>query len=260
MSPGNPLYFDNGPDKNSIYNVYHFNPIPAGLNAGESSFIIGAQANIWSEYIPSENRADHMFMPRMTALAEMLWTNNQSLYDSYESRLIGHYKRLDLLKVHYRLPDLEGIVTEHVFTDKDTLMVKRPLPEMRVNYTTDGSLPNSLSRELKTPLIIDQPLTVRVAAFTGKGLRGDLYTIHYKKENYHPATDATGTSAGLQCSYYKAFFQETSLIAKATADSSFVIPSITVPNSVNAPSFALSYRGYHRHPCRWRIQFFPDLR
>jgi hexosaminidase len=101
MSPGSPLYFDALPDKNSIPAVYNFNPIPKGLTAEQAKYIMGAQANIWTEYIPTENRADYMYMPRMTALAEVLWTNHPD-YPSYQKRLDQHYSRLDALHVHHQ--------------------------------------------------------------------------------------------------------------------------------------------------------------
>lgn len=127
MTPGEPLYFDNPADQYSIYKVYHFNPIPAKLNKEEAKAIIGAQANIWTEKIPSENRADYMFMPRMTALAERLWNGDAKNYDGYLKRLTDQYKRMDALKVHYRLPDIPGIVSENVFTNNAVLSLKNHL-------------------------------------------------------------------------------------------------------------------------------------
>jgi hexosaminidase len=117
-----------------------------------------------------------MFMPRMTALAELLWTNKSQDYPSYLDRLQRQYRRLDELQVHYRLPDLPGIITENVFVDADTLTVKKPLADMRIFYTTDGSLPRTSANELKTPLIIKRSALIKLAAFTPNGLtRGYLY-------------------------------------------------------------------------------------
>ncbi|MEB0280107.1 MULTISPECIES: family 20 glycosylhydrolase [unclassified Mucilaginibacter] len=256
MTPGEPLYFDNLPDQYSIYKVYHFNPIPAKLNSEEAKSIIGAQANIWSEMIPSENRADYMFMPRMTALAERLWTSNQDDYKSYLKRLISHYKRLDNLKVHYRLPDLPNMVTENVFIDKDTLNIKKPMANMQIRYTTDGSLPLVTSKALGERLIINSPQTIKVAAFTPIGSRGDIYTLNYKKQTYAPAEKAANTTMGLSATYYKAFFKQTSLISKAKADSTFTTNAIAVPSSVNAPSFAITYRGYIEIPTTGVYTFY----
>ncbi|MEI9959475.1 MAG: family 20 glycosylhydrolase [Ferruginibacter sp.] len=125
MSPGNPLYFDYQPDKNSLSNVYHFNLIPEGLNKEEAKNIIGAQANLWAEQVPTEERADYMIMPRMTALAENLWSNHDD-YKSYLQRLKTHYSRLDLLNVNYRFPDLP-LMDQYVFTDKATLKLEKTL-------------------------------------------------------------------------------------------------------------------------------------
>lgn len=243
MTPGEPLYFDNPADQYSIYKVYHFNPIPAKLNKEEAKAIIGAQANLWSERIPTESRADYMIMPRMTALAERLWNGKAENYDSYLKRLTAQYKRLDALKVHYRLPDIPGIVTENVFTDKATLAIKKPMADMTIRYTTDGTLPEAKSTILTGPLTITQSKTIKLAAFTPSGSRGDIYTLNYKKQTFAPAAKAS-SKPGLNCDYYKAYFKQTSLIDAGKIDSTFTASNIVVPASVNAPSFALIYKGY----------------
>ncbi|TWR24933.1 family 20 glycosylhydrolase [Mucilaginibacter achroorhodeus] len=247
MTPGEPLYFDNPADQYSIYKVYHFNPIPAKLNKEEAKAIIGAQANIWTEKIPSENRADYMFMPRMTALAERLWNGDAKNYDGYLKRLTDQYKRMDALKVHYRLPDIPGIVSENVFTNNAVLSLKKPLAEMTIRYTTDGTLPQTNSMVLAGPLNITKSTNIKLAAFMPNGLRGDIYNITYKQQSLAPAVKANIT-AGLKCDYYKAFFKQTSLIESKKPDSSFTANNIVVPASVNAPSFALVYKGYINVP------------
>ncbi|HEK22340.1 MULTISPECIES: family 20 glycosylhydrolase [unclassified Mucilaginibacter] len=243
MTPGEPLYFDNPADQYSLYKVYHFNPIPAKLNKEEAKTIIGAQANIWTEMIPSERRADYMMMPRMTALAERLWNGNADNYDSYLKRLTGQYKRLDALNVHYRLPDIPNIVNENVFTDKAVLTITKPLADMTIRYTTDGSLPQNTSNVLPTSLTINKPVNIKLAAFTPNGSRGDIYTINYRQQSLAAAVSAQ-TTTGLKCDYYKAFFKQTSMIEAKKPDSSFIANNIIVPASVNAPSFALIYKGY----------------
>jgi len=256
MAPGDPLYFDNPPDQNSLSRVYHFNPIPARLVGQERKAIIGAQAELWSENIPSERRADYMFMPRMTALSELLWTNKSEDYPSYLDRLQQQYRRLDELQVHYRLPDLPDIITENVFVDADTLTVKKPMADMRIFYTTDGSLPRTSSAELKTALIIKQSAMIKLAAFTPNGLRGDIYTLHYSRQDYSEAVQADAIHPGLVCHYYKAFFKQTSLISGAKSESTFLSNTITVPATVTAPSFAINYKGYIDIPADGIYSFF----
>ncbi|MGN6177771.1 MAG: family 20 glycosylhydrolase [Mucilaginibacter sp.] len=243
MSPGNPLYFDNEPDQNSVYNVYHFNPIPAGLTSDQAKRIIGAQANTWSERIPSEKRADYMIFPRITALAELLWTNNQGDYDSFQQRLQSNYPRLDLLNVNYRLPDIEGLVEQNVFVDKAILNPVPPLPGLVIRYTTDGSLPDNTSAKLAKPLVITTDQNIRLAAFNTSGHRGDVYNLHYTREAMAPAVNNTNVSAGLSCAYYGHFYKSTTLIS-GSPDTVCVVNNIEVPTMQKAPSFGLKYNGF----------------
>ncbi|GAA4330269.1 family 20 glycosylhydrolase [Mucilaginibacter gynuensis] len=242
MTPGNPLYFDNEPDQNSIYNVYHFNPVPSQLNAQEAQNIIGAQANTWSERIPTENRADYMIFPRITALAERLWTNTQD-YDSYLARLDKHYSLLEALKVNFRVPDFPGLVQNNVFTESTTLDVKKPLPGLKLYYTLDGSLPNQKSTQLTAPLNINRTQHIRLLGITPSGIRSDVYELNYDKQTLAEPATANNVAAGLNCSYYPAFFKKSSLIT-GTPAAQYVVNSVIVPAEATAPSFGLKYSGY----------------
>jgi len=242
MTPGNPLYFDAIPDKNSLPAVYHFQVVPFGLTEAEGKNIIGAQANIWTEMIPSEKRADYMYMPRMTALAEVLWTHRRD-YDGYLGRLQKNYGRLDVLKVNYRLPDLPGLFMLNVFTDRDTLWIKKPLEELTIRYTTDGSAPDKNSRVLNQPLVIRQTQLVRVAAFRRNGLRGDIYNLQYQQQAPAEPERAAQVSDGLVCSQYKGSFRNVAGMGK-TADTVLKVQTFEVPKAAEAPGFGLRYRGY----------------
>jgi hexosaminidase len=254
MTPGNPLYFDSQPDKHSIYNVYHFSPIPKGLDSLAASNIMGAQANTWTEYIPTETRADYMIMPRMTALSEVLW-NNRNQYDSYLSRLSYHYERLGRLNVAYRLPDLDGFTERNVFVDKAVLDVKPPVKDLSLHYTTDGTQPTLESAALNEPLTIDKPVTIKLAAFTKEGRRGDVYTILYEQQNYSPAQAMKEVTNGLQLSFYEGFFKNTQKI-KANADTTLTVTDIVVPEQIGKGSFGLKYRGYIDVPQQGIYNFY----
>lgn len=256
MTPGEPLYFDSQPDQYSVFKVYHFNPIPKVLNKEEAKTIIGAQANIWTEMIPSEKRADYMYMPRMTALAEMLWTNDQSKYDSYLKRLVQQYNRMDALNINYRLPDLPGLLNEYVFTDEGKLSIAKPLPGLTIRYTTDGLPPTTASPALPAPLIINRSELVKVAAFTPAGTRGDIYSLNYTQQQMLGPVKIAPPKPGLACSYYKAYFKETALMQNAKVDSTFITDKIEVPSTVKAPSFGITYKGYIDVPADGIYSFY----
>ncbi|QJB38045.1 family 20 glycosylhydrolase [Chitinophaga oryzae] len=247
MTPGNPLYFDAQPDRNSLGNVYHFDPVPKGLTAEEAQSIMGAQANIWTEYIPSEKRADYMFMPRMTALAEVLWTHKQD-YNSYLQRLNEQYARLDQLGVHYRLPDLEGFTEDNVFVDKGLLEVKAPLTGMTIRYTTDGTIPGLKSAVLPAALPVTAPQTFKLAAFSPMGNRGDIYTLRYRQEAYAKALAEKPADTGFRLAYFRGAFKTTAKI-KATPDSTLRTDNVIIPEGLgHGEAFGARLQGYFYAP------------
>ncbi|MFB9863596.1 beta-N-acetylhexosaminidase [Rufibacter immobilis] len=115
MTPNSHLYFDHYQTKQGIKNeplaiggflpldkVYSYNPVPKSLTPEEAKHVLGVQANLWTEYIPTKEHAEHMVFPRACALAEVAWTPVESKdYTDFVSRLEQNLKRLDNLKVNY---------------------------------------------------------------------------------------------------------------------------------------------------------------
>ena len=102
MTPGKPLYWDHYQSKDStephaiggynpVENVYAYDPIPAALPDSLHRYILGAQANVWTEYILSPEHVEYMVMPRLPALSEVLWSNPQQKdYKDFTRRLTEH--------------------------------------------------------------------------------------------------------------------------------------------------------------------------
>jgi len=254
MTPGSPLYFDYQPDKNSLPAVYNFNPVPSNVKEADRKFILGAQANLWAEQIPSEKRADYLYMPRMTALAERVWTN-QSNYASYIKRLNYHYPRLDILKFNYRIPDL-NVLESYAFTNNTTLSVDKPLSNLAIKYTTDGTMPVSKSKIVNSPLQVNQSTFIRLAAFKPDGTRSDIYDIQFTKQAMASPAHVANLTSGLNCSWYKKQYATTTLIAADKPGGIAIVPGIVVPEEGKAPSFALQYRGYIEVPDNGVYTFF----
>jgi hexosaminidase len=115
MSPEKYCYFDyyqsndHGTEPRAIggflplEQVYSFEPIPAGLPPEYQSHILGGQANLWTEYVPSLAHAEYMAFPRLCALAEVDWSPPAARnWDDFSRRLRVHELRLDELGVNYR--------------------------------------------------------------------------------------------------------------------------------------------------------------
>ncbi len=83
--------------------VYSFEPVPTNLPPQFQAHILGAQGNLWTEYVASLAHAEYMIFPRMCALAEVDWSDKNSRnYDDFQQRLTAHEQRLDELGVNYR--------------------------------------------------------------------------------------------------------------------------------------------------------------
>ena len=100
MTPVDPLYFDYYQTKstwneplafggcNTLKKVYDFEPVADKLPADKRGHILGAQANVWTEYITCEPQVQYQVLPRIAALAEVLWLNPQDKnYQDFKDRL-----------------------------------------------------------------------------------------------------------------------------------------------------------------------------
>ncbi|MHB8520482.1 MAG: family 20 glycosylhydrolase [Limisphaerales bacterium] len=97
--------------------VYAFEPMPAGLDPQFRSHIIGAQANLWTEYIASLSHAEYMTFPRLCALAEVVWSPRSSRnYEDFMRRLGVQARRFDQLGVNYRRASVETPGISHFET------------------------------------------------------------------------------------------------------------------------------------------------
>lgn len=112
MTPTHYCYFDYAQTKNKdsitiggflpLDTVYTFDPIAKRLSIEQASYILGGQANLWTEYILYPTKVEYMIFPRITALSEVLWTPLEKKdYIRYRSRLPELYKRLDFWRTHY---------------------------------------------------------------------------------------------------------------------------------------------------------------
>jgi hexosaminidase len=116
MAPNTPTYLNyyqsadpNEPPAhggvNSLEDVYGYEPLPEALSAHEATHVLGAQAQLWTEYIPDPKHMEYMLWPRLAAMSEVLWSQKQRRdYASFRERLPMHLERLRILDVNFRKP------------------------------------------------------------------------------------------------------------------------------------------------------------
>jgi len=86
-----------------LQTVYSFEPVPSELEPQYRAHILGGQGQIWTEYLPGPKQVEYMAFPRLTAIAEVLWTKPERKdYRDFLTRLSVHLERLSALDVAYR--------------------------------------------------------------------------------------------------------------------------------------------------------------
>jgi hexosaminidase len=82
--------------------VYAYEPVPPQLTTEEARHILGAQCNLWSEYIKTPEVAEYMVYPRAVAMAEVLWSPKEGrTYADFVQRMKTHTQRLKEWNVNY---------------------------------------------------------------------------------------------------------------------------------------------------------------
>ncbi|HCC69731.1 MAG TPA: beta-N-acetylhexosaminidase, partial [Bacteroidales bacterium] len=171
----------------------------------EEKYILGAQANLWTEYIKTGNHAEYMVLPRMTALAEVLWLPPEKLdWNDFSHRIQSFTKRLDIMGLNYSKGsyrvDVEAVYDQEQGTVK--VSMESEFPDAVIHYTLDGSEPDINSDIYSEPLVLDSTTNIKAAVFNGQVSAGKISeeTVYIHK--------ATGRNVEYALKYsnkYKAF-------------------------------------------------------
>lgn len=166
-APGEPVAFGG---LTTLSKAYSYDPIPAELTKEEAKYVLGAQGNLWTEYVPNPAKAEYMIFPRAIALAEVDWTPLASKnYDHFVARLVQYIKRLDIYKVNY---------SRHLFDIRldsrlnnaggTTISLSGVSGKYEIHYTLDGSLPTAQSPVYTGPFVIRQSCTLIAAVLANQ--------------------------------------------------------------------------------------------
>ena len=203
MAPNTYVYFDyyqttdteNEPDAIGGYipleKVYSFEPTE-GIPEEGHKYIIGAQANLWTEYIPNFRQVQYMVLPRMDALAEVQWCDpSQKDYPDFLSRLMHMTQLYDKLGYNYAKHIYDPNVSLNPNLEKGCLTVSiTKLGDGVVYYTTDGTEPTSASSTYTAPLEIKEDADIKAVIIRPDGSRSRMFseTVSFNKATMKPIT------------------------------------------------------------------------
>lgn len=179
MTPNNYLYFDyyQSLDKANeplaiggylpLETVYSYEPMPKELTADEARHIIGVQANIWTEYMPTFKQMQYMALPRLAALSEVQWSQPALKdYNSFTNRLTEFTHMYDRLGYNYA-KHLYNVAI-HVDSDnkwREILIHMTTAGNAEIRYTLDGTEPTANSTLYTGAIVLQKSAKIRAAAF-----------------------------------------------------------------------------------------------
>ena len=179
MTPGAFCYFDSyqaNPDTQPeaiggflpIEKVYSYNPVPDSLTTEEAKRILGVQANLWVEYVPTTQHVEHMVWPRLIALAEVAWTRPENKdWENFKLRVNNAIPFLEKRGFHpFTLSD-EVAFSHDVDTAKRVIVVNLSTEKApaEIRYTTDNSKPTVASLLYTVPIVVSDSLLIIAQIF-----------------------------------------------------------------------------------------------
>lgn len=183
MTPGSPCYFDHyqaGPAGeplaiggfNTLKKVYDYEPVPSGLEDKFSKYVLGAQANVWTEYITTTEYLEYMVLPRMAALAEVVWTPaGRKDWRSFSSRIQREFKAYEQKGLRY-CPGNFSVAIKPVSEDgKLFVELSTEILDAGIVYTLDGSEPTPESLSYEEPVEITSTTTIKAATVVNGKIR-----------------------------------------------------------------------------------------
>ncbi len=207
MTPDGPLYFDayqgdrlQEPraigNMSTLEQVYDYDPTPDAVSPAEAAHILGAQANIWTEYIDTPEYLFYMALPRELALAEIVWVPREKKnWDSFLARLPQQFTWLQAQHYAFRIPNpsftvsggtmnfasVQGNVQSvdaQTDAEKVTVGLSAPLEGAIIRFTTDGSEPTASAQQynglLSVSLISGRRVDIQAVTFLPDGRKSTI--------------------------------------------------------------------------------------
>jgi hexosaminidase len=265
MTPGSGgVYFDHAQAKGNneplgiggyapLSTTYAYNPVSAQLTPDQQPYILGVQANLWTEYIATENKAEYMLLPRLLALSEIAWTPlaNKNYKDFAETRVPVHLNKLDAEGLNYRVAKPFGI-TDTIMTGTNfSFNLKSPVAGAKIYYTIDGYKPRETDLEYNSPINITIPdnstRELQTIVITPSGKRSAVtHVLMYNKAPL-PASNYTGIAAGLKYAVHSGSFTHTDQVDNGPVIDTGAIKHFgTAAFKSKSHNFGVIYNGYVR--------------
>lgn len=180
MTPGNFCYFDHYQSHPAteplaigaytpLEETYSYEPVPTELTPEQARHILGAQGNVWTEYMKTPDYVEYMVYPRAAAMAEIGWTPKElKNWDDFSARMPAHFARLAQLNVNAARSFFEVRPAVTPVPDSLRIALTALVPGARLTYTASGPVPTAYDTEYRGPLALGKTTRLQSAAYAGR--------------------------------------------------------------------------------------------
>jgi len=196
MTPNSHLYIDHYQSKDKqneptaiggflpLERVYSYNPRPDSLTPDQQQHVLGVQANLWTEYIGTNNKLEYMLFPRMLALSEVAWSaKGQRNYDDFSTaRLPLRLQELEEMKVFYRIPEAKVTFGADA-AGRRTAEIIPFVANSNVYYTVDGHKADQTANLYNGAILLpvkgksEKPMVLNYIIVTPGGRVSNMFTV-----------------------------------------------------------------------------------
>lgn len=257
MSPNADMYFDHYQADpatqplaiggfTTLESVYDYEAIPEALDEKHHQHILGAQANVWTEYMKTSDYVEYMVYPRAIALSETVWTKPENKdWDAFQNKMGHQYSLLDARNVNYFIDVPEGLVDGLALGNEQTISLKTGFNDANIYYTTDGTDPDQSTLLYTTPIQIDlskEPVTVKAVVVNKNGNSSVIRTAIYQKTTLVNAIQPLKAEDGLTATLIKGSFNSVKQLVSLQGGDSEIVTSIGLPEEFPL-TFGLRFQG-----------------
>lgn len=148
----------------TLKTVYNYEPTPPVLSTEQAKHILGAQGNLWTEYIKTPEHLMYMAFPRAIALAEVTWSQKANRnWEDFSSRMQNQFERLDLMGINYSKGSLRTEITtlRDTVNNRNLVKISSEATGYTIHYTTDGTAPSAGSAIYTAPFSVANTSTIK---------------------------------------------------------------------------------------------------
>lgn len=186
MSPNNYVYIDlmqgdvatEAPVYQSLRlnQTYKFDPVPEEANA---QYVLGGQANLWTEQVYNIRQAEYMTWPRAFSVAESLWSPREHKnWEKFVDKTESHFERLDFAETKYSPAMYDPIVKVAKQGDKYYVTLTTEIDGLDIYTSFDNSSPDRFYPKYTEPQLIPKDASqMRIITYRGKEPIGRLMSI-----------------------------------------------------------------------------------